>query len=274
MGKGKAKEPAPKAEIKRPRTVDGESITILEIQQEQLHVYLVGTEPIICNRVSEKAARQLLLPSGKKDETTKRTTLKHVPLDEFRASPYTLDNDRAPTLLAALSVWFKKSMMVAALDTPGVKKAQIGRLVRVEGERIPMFGIPELRMDIVRSADIGRTPDVRTRATVRQWAVALTITYPTPLLRQHSVQNLLAIAGKFSGAGDGRTEKGWGNYGSFRLASVDDPELKKILATGGRAAQIEAMNVPKFYDDETEALFNWYMTEVAERGMRGMKVAK
>lgn len=240
-------------------------IRILKVEYEHVQVAVVGTSPLICNRVSEKAKRELLMPKGKKTESEKRQNLKHVPLDEFRASPYTLPDNDAPTLLAALSVWFKKAMMTAALDLPGAKKAQIGRLLRVEGERIPLYGVPQFYMAVTRSADIKKTPDIRTRALLPHWACFLDITYPTPMIEQQSVLNLLAVAGMFSGVGDNRTEKGSANYGSFRLAEAHDPELKNIIKHGRRATQVTALDKPVMYDDETESLFTWYCEQVESR---------
>ncbi len=241
-------------------------VEILEVQRGRVRIGVVGTTPFICNRVSEKAWRELLLPAGKKTAAAKAQTLKHNPLVEFRNSPYTLTE--GPTLLALLAVSFKKAMMTAALDLPGTKKSQIGRMVRTEGERIPLYGVPQMLMAITRSADMNRTPDVRTRAIVPRWATVVDVTYSQPQLREKSVLNLFAAAGEFAGVGDWRTEKGSANYGSFRLVPADDPELLEIITTGGRDAQIEAMNSPTCYDDETEAMLSWFTSEADGRGFK------
>ncbi len=156
--------------------------------------------------------------------------------------------------------------MTASLDDPGTRKAQIGRLVRVEGERIPLYGVPQMVMNITRSADISRTPDVRTRAIIPHWAALIEVGYAKPQLREKAVLDLLAKAGVFSGVGGWRTEKGSGNYGSFRLAGVTDAEFKGILKAGGRTAQMEALNSPTFYDDETEYLFAEWKRRATDKG--------
>jgi hypothetical protein len=244
------------------------SIDVMEVQQGRMTIAIVGTTPFIHNRVSEKGKRELLLPRGKKTTAEKAQSLKHDPLREWRASPYTILDDAAPTLMAFLAVGPKRAAMTAALDIPGAKKTQIGRLMRVEGERLPLYGIPQMHMTIVRSADMNRTPDIRTRAITPRWAMLLDVTFAKPMLREKAVLNLFAAGGMFVGVGDWRTEKGSGNYGSFRLAGADDAELRDILATGGRAAQIAAFNVPSFYDQESEELFTWYTGEVAQRGFK------
>src|SRR6185436_12971031 len=143
--------------------------------------------PIILNRMSEKAKHELLMPKGRKTAAEKATSLKHKPVDEFRASAYTLKDASRPTFLAILSTAFKGALRTAALDMPGAKKAQIGRLTYIAGEFVGVYGVPKLFMSIVRSADMNKTPDVRTRAIVPQWACRVSITYVQPLIRAQAV---------------------------------------------------------------------------------------
>jgi hypothetical protein len=255
------------------KTQDTGVIDINPIEMTQLGLWVVGTTPFICNRQSEKVKRELLMPKGRKTAADKAQSLKHDPLEEYRASPYILPNEDAPTLLAALATSFKKSMMSAALDVPGAKKAQIGRLLRVEGERLPLYGNPHLFMSTTRSADIAKTPDVRTRGIVTPWAVPLTITFPRAAIKEKAVVNLLAAAGMFAGVGDWRTEKGSGNYGSFRVANQQDKELKQIVKDGGRKVQVAAMADAPCYDDETANLLTWFQQELVERGFTLAKTA-
>lgn len=212
------------------------NVEVIEVALGRVSIAAVGTMPLICNRMSEKVKGILLVGSEKKNTAAKALArgLKHDPMVEFGASPYTLSDESAPTLLAGLSVWFKKSMMTAALDTPGVKKAQIGRLVRAEGERLALYGVPQIFLSVTRSADINRTPDVRTRAILPRWAMFVDFTYDRAFFTEKAIVGLLARAGLFCGVGDWRTEKGSGNYGSFRLAGPDDPELQEIVQGGGR----------------------------------------
>lgn len=242
------------------------TIQVPEIQTNRIRVGIVGTSPLILNRMSQKARQELLLPNGRKTAAERASSLKHSPLDEYRASPYTLAQEDAPAYLAVMASAFKKLMMTAALDLPGTRKAQIGRLVYVEDEYVPVFGVPELYMSIVRSADINHTPDVRTRAIVPLWAATITVRFVVPLLTEQAIVNLLAAGGVTAGIGDFRPEKGAGNYGQFRLSSPDDEEHAAIVAHGGRAAQIAAMESPECYDSETAELLSWFDEEVTRRG--------
>lgn len=242
------------------------SITVDEIRTELLELSILGTSPLIMNRLSEKAKHELLLPAGRKTAADKQASLKHDPLEEFRASPYTITDEDAPTLLAQMSSAFKAAVMTAALDLPGTKRTQIGRLLWVHDRYTSIYGVPEIFSSITRSADINRTPDVRTRAVVPTWAATVVVEFAVPLLNTRSVINLFAAAGKIAGIGDWRPEKGKGNYGQFRLVDPDNDTFQSIIASGGREAQVAAMADPVAFDAETEELLAWFETEAYARG--------
>lgn len=248
------------------KTNDTKEIEILRISQNEVEFCILGLTPVILNRMSEKARRELLLPR-KKTKSERESTLKHNPYLEFRASAYRSADPKCPTLLLAPCNAFKASMRNAALDIPGsASKAQIGRLAYVVGDYQPIFGIPKLFMSIVRSADINRTPDVRTRVIVPEWAARIRVRYVTPNLREQVVANLVAGAGITQGLGDWRTEKGKGDYGQFQLVDQNDPEFLRICAEQGREPQVEALRTPQCYDTESAELLTWFDEETKARG--------
>lgn len=251
-------------------TKETSEVIIMEVNKGVMEFCILGTSPLICNRMSEKAKHELLAPKGRKTSAEKAASLKHDPYQEFRDSPYIMTAEDSPALIGMLPTAFKAAMRTAALDVPGAKKAQIGRLVYVHGEMISVWGVPKIFMSTTRSADINRTPDIRTRAILPEWACKLTVEFVKPIIREQSIANLLAAAGFQSGIGDWRQEKGSGNYGSFKLVSADDPDFVRITSTMGRSAQIDAMNNPVAHDKETTDLLSWFVVE-AER--RGLKVA-
>lgn len=243
-------------------------ITTVEIRMERVEYCVLGKTPIILNRLSEKGRRQLLLPSSRKNSAEKASTLKHNPFEEFDASPYMLSDESAPTLLAHLSTAFKKAIASTALDLPGAKKAQLSRLMWVEGEKVGIYGIPKLHMAITRSADMAHTPDVRTRCTVPEWAAVVTVEFPVPILKESVVSQLFAAAGMIQGVGDWRPEKGSGTFGQFELVSPDDERFQKIIKEGGREAQKMAMAERIPYDEETAELLSWFVNEADRRGFK------
>jgi hypothetical protein len=248
------------------KTPDSDRIIIRPVQTDRITVALIGTSPIILNRLSEKARHELLMPQGKKDAARRAAELKHDPIAEFQAAPYLLADESGP-LLGVMSSAIKGAMMTAALDLPGAKKAQIGRLVYVEGDYTPIFGLPKLFMSITRSADMNRTPDVRTRAIVPAWAALVRIRFVTPILDQASVLNLLSAGGVTAGIGDWRPEKGKGSYGQFAITLPDDPEFLRITQDG-REAQAAAMDDPEPYDQESADLLSWFSDEITKRGRK------
>lgn len=250
------------------KPADSGEIQIIEINTGTITVAVVGTTPLILNRLAEKAKHELLLPKGRKTTAEKAASLKHDPIAEFRASPVRLRDNDAKTLLALPSTAFKGAMRTAALDLPGAKKSQIGRLTYIPGEFVGVYGVPEVFSTIVRSADMNRTPDVRTRCIVPKWAAVLSITFVRPIMREQAIANLLAAAGITVGVGDFRPEKGAGNYGQFEVVGADDPRLLEIMANGGRAAQQAAMEEPEAYDEDTEELLSWFDVEVRRRGFK------
>jgi hypothetical protein len=227
-------------------------VDLVEFTRARITLALIGDSPLILNRLSQKAKRELLFPAGRMTAAERATRLKHQPIEEYRAAAHVLADEAAPTLLALPASAFKKAMGTAALDMPGARKAQIGRLAYVEGEYVPVYGRPQLKMDPVRSADIARTPDIRTRVALRRWAATVTIAFAVPALRERALVNLLAAAGMTAGVGDGRVEKGTFSFGRWRLCNPDDPEFLDITTNEGRKVQQEALDNPEPYDEETE----------------------
>jgi hypothetical protein len=245
-------------------------ITTIDIDMRKITFGLLGVTPIILNSMNSKVMQELLMPKGKKTTAERAGTLKHDPFAEFRRSPYTLPDKDAPTLLAHLSTAFKKAIASTAIDLPGAKKAQLSRLMWVEGEKIPIFGIPQIHMSVTRNSDMSHTPDVRTRCCVPNWAAIITVSFVAPILKDTVIASLLSAAGMIQGVGDWRPEKGSGTYGQFSVVDHDDKRIKEIMKLGGRAAQVKAMENPTTYDDTTRELLDWFINESDKRGFRGV----
>lgn len=244
------------------------TVTLIEIEtmpRQIITIHLIGETPLILNRLSEKAKRELLYPRGRLTTAAKKTNMKHDPLSEYRASPYLDRNAGAPTAILMPSTAFKKALRDAAADIEGLHKTQVGRLTYILRDYVPVYGVPKLLMSIVRSADMNHTPDVRTRAIVERWAVKFELSFVSKFFSERSIVNLCANAGMTMGVGDYRVEKGAGAYGQFRVCDRDDKDFIQIVKSGGRAAQLRALENPEFYDPETEELYSWFNTEISRR---------
>ena len=243
-----------------------ETLSVLELQQGVIQFNVLGTSPLFYHRFAMKAWHELLLPSGRKTAADRAGSLKHNPLEEYRGSLYRHGTGHnGATRLYFPGSAFGKAIRSAALDLPGVNKSQIGRLSWVEEYNVDIWGIPTLSMMMVRNSDMARTPDVRTRATLPQWACTITVRYARPLLNDKQIGNLTAAAGQIIGIGDGRAEKRTFRFGSFELVSERDKRFLSVKKTAGRAAQDKAIAEPSFFDDESAELFRWFYTEIERR---------
>lgn len=256
-------------------------VELMPVREATIEVIVIGTQPLIYNAVSEKARRELLLPRGNKLNATARATkLKHDPEAEYRDSVYRWATDEAPTRLRLPATSFKAAICAAALRTPGIFKTEIGQQVWVRGEdhfdreSVAIYGRPQIRSDVVRMADAKRTPDIRTRACLREWCCKLQVSFAAPFLTQAVVVNLLQTAGMLAGVGDFRQEKGKGSYGLFSTHSPMEKQAQALfhrIASGGhRLIQDEALLNPEEYDEDTRALLEWFKGEIQRRGRSDM----
>ena len=247
-----------------------ETIEVEPLKVGRMTVWLKGQTPLICNRMAAKAMRSLLMPSGRKTKAEKEQNLKHDPMTEFRNS-MDLRKDDGPTRIVFPAPAVKGSMASAALETKGTSKAQIGRLVWVSGYSIDVYGVPQLLMSVVRSADMNHTPDVRTRAILAEWCMPVTICFVQPQLNETTIAQLLSNGGIIVGLGDFRQEKGKGNYGQYSVAT--EAECKGIVAAGGRKAQDKALADVTCFDDASAELLAWYTAELKRLGKSGQTAA-
>jgi hypothetical protein len=136
------------------------------LKQGRLTLRMVGTTPLYFNAMSAKAKRDLLLGGAKKTKA-QRVEIKHHPEREFRDSMYRKAG--GDTLLCFPAPGVKGAMATAALETAGITKSSVQRLIFLPETHVQIWGVPQLKMDIVRSADMNKTPDVRTRAYLPRW---------------------------------------------------------------------------------------------------------
>lgn len=246
------------------KTAEKTAVEIQEISMGRIRCNLIGTTPMIMHRFATKAWHELLMPSGRKNAAEKAESLKHDPVGEFREALYMNRSEAAPALFHFPANAFGKALAAAAVDIPGATKSQMSRLTSIVSTQVNFFGVPELFMSMVRSSDMARTPDVRTRPIFPEWACTIEIQYVASLIKESQIVNLLAAAGIIVGMGDWRPQKG-GPYGQFRLADDDDEDFKRIVASQGRAAQAAAVADPRAFDVDSEELLRWFMDEAAKR---------
>ena len=243
---------------------DSVTISVMPLKRSSARLRIIGTTPMFQNRMAAKVQGYLLV-GGQKKTRAERVEIKHHPLEEFRSSAEILSD--GPTALGLKVTAVKGSMCTAALETPGLTKTSANRLLFMPGDFFPLYGTPQLRMDVVRSADAARTPDVRTRTYLPIWGAEVEIQFITPQLSISSVVSMLCNAGVLIGVGDFRQEKGKGAFGSFRVLGEgdEDEEWNDLISNHGRSAQEAALASPKYANRDTEDLMGFYESEVKRR---------
>lgn len=220
---------------------------------------LLGSTGLFCHRMSAKAKQQLML-GGRKKTAAERLELKHDPRAEFRSSMHVIPGTFDDTDVVFPAMALKSAMATAALVVAGVKKTDVQRLIYLPEEMVPIYGVPRLRMDITRSADINRTPDVRTRAFFPEWATQVRVMFTRPQLSVNAVAALLQNAGLVCGIGDFRQEKGKGSFGTFSIVpsealpeSLLDIDAQRAAIETPQPANIESAELLAEFDAAVEA---------------------
>lgn len=239
-------------------------IEIIEMRFGRVVANIYFTTPMIMHRYSQKAIQQLLLPPAPMNAADKASNLKHDPVGEFRGCIYVNRDEKAPTLIHVPTGAFGRAIADVAVDMPGAKKAQVQRLTSITSVDVWLYGVPRLFMRMVRNSDIGRTPDMRTRAIFTEAACSIEIKFASTLIKEGQVINLLAAAGMIVGIGDWRPQRG-GSYGQFEIVRSDDARLKAIKKHQARDAQLKAMANPVAFDPESEEILAWFNAETKRR---------
>lgn len=246
------------------KKTESAEIRITPLRRASAKLRIIGTTPMFQNRMANKVKQGLLVGTRKKTKV-ERLEVKHNPIEEYRSSMELMPS--GPTALGLRVTAVKAAMCTAAIETAGLTKTSAQRLLFMPGDLTPLYGIPQLRMDVVRSADIARTPDVRTRAFLPKWGAEIEIQFIVPQLSITSVVSLLCNAGVLIGVGDFRQEKGKGAFGSFRVLGEDeqDDEWDDLVKNHGRMAQLAAIEHPQYADQDTADLMAFFEEEKMRR---------
>ena len=244
-----------------------ETVSIHQIEKRYTRLRIIGETGLYMNSMSAKAKRALLLGAARKTAAEK-TEIKHNPELEFQNSMHT--QRVGPTLLCFPASGVKAAMATAALETPGINKTSVNRNLFVGGTitgpdatehtraNINIYGNPYLKIDVVRSADMNKTPDMRSRAFLPRWCAELEIKYTVPTFGFADIASLLSNAGLLIGIGDFRQEKGKGGFGVWNVHNAEDmgdaqEEWDEIVCED-RAVQQEAFDNVECYDEDTREL--------------------
>ena len=234
-------------------------VTVKRLTSTEAEICLHGRTPLIMNRMPAKA-KVVLLTGGRRKTAADKLKIKHDPFAEFKDSMEIRPGLFEHTDIVFPCTAFKMAAATASLYAASVNKTDIWRMLYLPDEWVPIYGVPRMRLDVMRQAGVARTPDVRTRSTIREWATEFKVEYSPPLSAEH-LGTLLHNAGKMCGVGDSRQERGRGSFGTFRIADAIPEELMDL------GAQREAIENPRPYSDDTSSieLIEAFHAEVARR---------
>ena len=210
-------------ELKREMVVRkqaSKAVTIPEPDLRMISVDVVGLSPLIVNRWSEKAQRQIEDTQAHAVKATKKPP--RDPEAEFKASMYRLPNGGHGFPAAA----FKKAAVSACRLIDGLAMTQARLLfvcpqdfVEIEAPtpKLPKGSEwPAMDARPVRLAN--GSADMRYRAAYWPWSCRLEVRYNAGATSAEQIVNLLALAGECIGIGELRPERG-DNHGRFELGN-------------------------------------------------------
>jgi hypothetical protein len=184
------------------------SIVIKQPEIRQVVLEVVGTAPLIQNNFGQKTIEQMLR--------------KHMGISvqrEAKKPREVLEQAKIKNEAGRVSippVAFKAAMLSASVALKSLKKTQLRTQMYVAGNSVPIKFEREIpRMDMVRTAGMGRTPDVRFRPSFEGWSARIAIQFGD-LLTIQTIVDLLNRAGSV-GVGEWRPEKN-GTFGTFTVS--------------------------------------------------------
>jgi len=218
-------------------------IPIQPIKKRWLLIPIVGETPFSPHKLSAEARRQLDRTKKDKVKTKKQTVDSQ---QEFAGSLYWLDkngnliSDGKDPLkhkygFGMKANAFKQGMVAAGRKIEGIEMTQLRPIFHVFGAKdmskvfVRIIGIPEIECEFrneegiwVRIGGKGPgtgTPDIRYRATFKQWKTVLYVQYNPDWISEEQLFNLANIAGNVAGLGEDRPGKKGGTGGMYRVGT-------------------------------------------------------
>jgi hypothetical protein len=198
------------------------SVPIEQANEYMVCVEIEGRTPLLQNCFDQKAIEQMLR------KHMGLTTTKEAKVPAQCVERATIRNEKGQVCIHSTAL--KKAMLSASTLKKGLPKTKLRQQIFVEGNSIPITYremVPQ--MDMVRTAGIGRTPDVRFRPRFDDWKARFVLSYAESIAPE-TVVDLVNRAGRV-GVGEWRPEKD-GTNGTFHVSRVisDDKELREVLA--------------------------------------------
>lgn len=202
------------AKKKVTKEVQDETIKIPAIETKLARITIVGDTPLLVCKFSEKAKNEI---DEKHQKKAKKAKEARQPLEEFKASLYTLGKNKYGIPAAGL----KHCAVSACRFIEGVPMtiAKGAFHVLEDGNGLIEIKSPGPVMDerIVRIGNFGnKKPMTRYRGRFDKWEITFQIRYNSRVISPEQLLNLYENAGFAVGLCEYRPEKG-GNLGMFSI---------------------------------------------------------
>lgn len=195
--------------------------TIIKVTVEGVTPFLSHCfAPLIITEMEEKKEKKAKAPRGAKNPE-RQFRLSLYPANGTVALADWENSDYLDQLFGIPALHFKQAMVQAGRVDDARTMAELKQLLWVEGDVLPIRGsVPRHVEHVVRIAR--GVADLRHRGQFDEWQVDLGLHLTTDALSPEEALQLLQLAGRVSGVGDWRPQRG-GDYGRFKI--VGTPEL-------------------------------------------------
>jgi hypothetical protein len=211
----------------KTKSAEAELVTLKPIRIKRVEIKVAGDTSLIVHKWSQKAIRMILdkqmkKASGGRDvrdpEQEFANTLYFIKGEPEELTPETLKKAvGSGAQFGFPSTGFKQSAVSAGYRSGMTKdKVSVMGHFHIDGDFVPLKGVPVMRTDMVRLGGMGSPADIRFRAEFREWSAIIPVRYNEAAISAEQLVNLFNVAGFSVGVGEWRPEKN-GNHGMFHV---------------------------------------------------------
>jgi len=191
-------------------------------------VTIIGTTPLIVHDFNEKSLKEILEKQANRSGKIRKKLQPRDPFGEYVRSVKQLDNSGKSFGFPAQAL--KLGMIASSKKADAPPKTELRTSFFVYGlhspEVVNLYGIPRMRMDMVRIGGINKVAQPRFRACFDEWVMKFKIRKGSGV-SHNDVFMLLYLAGLYNGLGEQRGQTTGNIFGQFEVCNTDKELMKK-----------------------------------------------